>query len=117
MSAKGRNEFTVKGFKNKQALNNHWKNGRTHRNEYMQDGITTPEQYQARALELVQSPADGKKILGYKNSLGQIIRYDVDKNDFAKGNPQKGVFTMFKPGDGRDYYERELKKEGIENDD
>lgn len=41
VSAKGRNEFTVKGFKNKQALNNHWKNGRTHRNEYMQDGITT----------------------------------------------------------------------------
>ncbi len=110
MSAKGRNEFTVKGFKNKQALNNHWTNGRTHRDEYIQDGITTVEQYQARALELVQSPADGKKILGYKNSLGQIIRYDVDKNDFAKGNPQKGIFTMFKPGDGRDYYERELKK-------
>ena len=117
VSAKGRNEFTVKGFKNKQALNNHWTNGRTHRDEYIQDGITTAEQYQARALELVQSPADGKKILGYKNSLGQIIRYDVDKNDFAKGNPQKGIFTMFKPGDGRDYYERELKKEGIENDD
>ena len=73
MSAKGRNEFTVKGFKNKQALNNHWTNGRTHRDEYIQDGITTVEQYQARALELVQSPADGKKILGYKTILQKAI--------------------------------------------
>ena len=99
MSAKGRNKFTVKGFKNKQALNNHWTNGRTHRDEYIQDGITTVEQYQARALQLVQSSADSKKIFGYKNSLGQII-----KNDFVKGNPKKGIFTMFKPEKGKKYF-------------
>lgn len=106
VSAKGRNEFTVKEFKNKQALNNHWTNGRTHRDEYIQDGITTPEQYQARALQLVQSSADGKKIFGYKNSLGQIIRYDVDKNDFVKGNPKKG----------KKYFDEKLKEEGIQDD-
>lgn len=116
MSAKGRNEFTVKGFKNKQALNNHWTNGRTHRDEYIQDGITTAEQYQARALQLVQSSADGKKIFGYKNSLGQIIRYDVDKNDFVKGNPKKGIFTMFKPEKGKKYFDEKLKEEGIQDD-
>ena len=116
VSAKGRNEFTVKGFKNKQALNNHWTNGRTHRDEYIQDGITTAEQYQARALQLVQSSADGKKIFGYKNSLGQIIRYDVDKNDFVKGNPKKGIFTMFKPEKGKKYFDEKLKEEGIQDD-
>ena len=116
VSAKGRNEFTVKGFKNKQALNNHWTNGRTHRDEYIQDGITTAEQYQARALQLIQSSADGKKIFGYKNSLGQIIRYDVDKNDFVKGNPKKGIFTMFKPEKGKKYFDEKLKEEGIQDD-
>ena len=116
VSAKGRNEFTVKGFKNKQALNNHWTNGRTHRDEYIQDGITTAEQYQARALQLVQSSADSKKIFGYKNSLGQIIRYDVDKNDFVKGNPKKGIFTMFKPEKGKKYFDEKLKEEGIQDD-
>ena len=64
----------------------------------------------------MQSPADGKKILGYKNSLGQIIRYDVDKNDFVKGNPKKGIFTMFKPEKGKKYFDEKLKEEGIQDD-
>ncbi len=117
MSAKGRNEFTVKGFKNKQALNNHWTNGRTHRDEYIQDGITTAEQYQARALQLIQSSADGKKIFGYKNSLGQIIRYDVDKNDFVKGNPKKEFLQCLSPKkEKKKYFDEKLKEEGIQDD-
>ena len=61
-SAKGKNKF-VKGFRNKQALNNHWQNGRTHQKEYADDGITTKEQYEARALELAES-ACSDTILG-----------------------------------------------------
>ena len=124
-SAKGKNKF-VKGFRNKQALNNHWQNGRTHQKEYADDGITTPEQYEKRALELVQS-ACSETVLGYKNSLGQVIRYDVLTNDFVKGNPQRGIFTMFKPyhekvkaGDkdaGLRYFYEWLEKEGIETDE
>lgn len=115
VSAKGANTFKVQGFKNKQALNNHWSNGRTHREEYLPDGITTAEQYEKRAIELIQMPCD-ENILGYKNSLGQIIRYDRQKNDFVKGSPEKGVFTMFKPEDGEDYYLERLKIEGVEDD-
>lgn len=76
-SAKGANKF-VRGFKNKQALNNHWQNGRTHKEEYKKDGIVTKEQYEARALELAESPCD-ENILGYKNAQNEIVRYDVKK--------------------------------------
>ena len=34
LSAQGENKFIVRGFKNKQALNNHWQNGRTHQEQY-----------------------------------------------------------------------------------
>ena len=46
-----------------------------------------------------------------------IRRYDSKKNDFAKGSPEKGVRTMFKPDDGEEYYRRRLEAEGIENDE
>lgn len=124
-SAKGANKF-VRGFKNKQALNNHWQNGRTHKEEYEKDGIVTKEQYEARALELAESPCD-ENILGYKNAMNEIVRYDVLKNDFVKGNPNKNIKTLFKPkwkevesGDkdaGLRYFKEQLAAEGVKNDE
>ena len=120
-SAKGKNIF-VKGFKNQQALNNHWQNGRTHQKEYADDGITTKEQYEERALELAES-ACSDTILGYKNAQNEIVRYDTEKNDFVKGNPNKCIKTMFKPeyeevkaGDkdaGLRYFKNLMEKEGV----
>lgn len=115
VSAKGTNTFKVKGFPNKQKLNNHWQNGRTHAAEYAPDGITTKEQYEKRAVQLLESPC-GNGIKGYKTKDGLVCRYDAKKNDFAKGSPEKGVRTMFKPDDGEDYYKRQLELEGIEDD-
>ena len=80
ISAKGRNEFTIKGFKSKQVLNNHFEK---HKNEYVVDGITTAEQYEKRALELVQSSCN-ENILGYKNKHGQVIRCDIVKKEILK---------------------------------
>ena len=116
VSASGTNEFLVKGFKNKQALNNHWKNGRAHKDEYAVDNITTAKQYEQRAVELLESPCS-KKIKGYKLKDGTICRYDSEKNDYAKGRPDRGVHTMFKPKNGEDYYYQQLKKEGGEEND
>ena len=113
-SAKGKNIF-VRGFKNKQALNNHWQNGRTHQEEYAEDGITTKQQYEARALELAQSPCSDT-ILGYKNALGEIVRYDTDKNDFVKGNPNRNIKTLFKPEEKMIYFERMRKAEAVEDE-
>lgn len=121
-SAKGANKFT-NGFKNKQKRNNHFSK---HKSEYVGDNITTPEQYEKRALELAQSSCN-QTILGYKNAQGEIVRYDTLKNDFVKGNPEKHIFTMFKPcydeikkGNkkaGLEYFLGELSKEGIEKDE
>ena len=111
VSAKGANEFKVKGFGTKQKLNNHWQNGRTHKDEYVKEGITTKEQYEARALELIQMPC-GNGIDGYKTKNGKICRYDTQKNDYVTGRPDKGIYTMFKPSEGLEYFERMLKLEG-----
>ena len=110
LSPAGVNEFEVKGFSSKQKLNNHWQNGRTHSEEYIKDGILTKEAYEARAVQLIES-AVGGNIKGHIDGRGNVIRYDVSKNDFVKGNPQKGIRTMFKPEEGQAYYERMLKED------
>ena len=95
ISPSGENKFLVRGFKNRQALMNHWQN-------------FTMAQYEQRALELLEQPTD-KNILGHIDKSGYITRYDKENNDFAKGHPYKGIVTMFKPIDGLNYYFRALK--------
>lgn len=99
-SPTGANKLLVRGFPNKQKLNNHWQNGRTHEKEYPN---FTKEQYQQRALELIEMPVGGN-ILGHVDKEGVIIRYDKETNDFVKGVIEKGIRTMFKPTDGIKYY-------------
>ena len=113
-SAKGVNNLEVKGFKNKQHLNNHWQNGRTHQEEYAKDGITTKEQYAKRAVELAEMPV-GNGIFGYKTKEGYICRYDSSKNDYVKADIKKGIRTMFKPNKGEEYYQQMLRDEGVED--
>ena len=103
----GANRFIVRGFKNKQALNNHWKD---HGNQYPS---YSREQYMARALSLIESPVSDT-VLGHIDKNGIIIRYDTKANDFVKGRPQKGIFTMYKPDAGIAYY-LEQKKEDLKN--
>ena len=109
------NSLNVKGFKNKQHLNNHWQNGRTHKEEYLDEGITTEEQYEKRAVELAEMPVGGN-ILGYKTKEGHICRYDKEKNDYVKADIEKGIRTMFKPDEGEAHYHRQQRKEGIEDE-
>ena len=92
ISAVGANKFE-KGF-SEHNLVEHWGGTHDHSAEY--PGYTK-EQYAERALELVQSAADGKNILGYKLQDGTIARYDVKTHDYVKGHPNIGVSTMFKP--------------------
>lgn len=112
ISARGANVFYVKGFASKQQLNNHWENGRTHKEEYAKEGITTKEQYEQRALELIQMPCGGG-VLGYKTSEGKMCRYDTASNDYVTGNPDRGIYTMFKPIEGRKYFDERREQEGI----
>lgn len=113
ISPSGANNFKVKGFKNKQKLNNHWENGRTHKEEFKKDGIFTKEQYEKEGIKLVES-AVGGDIIGHSDGYGNVIRYNKKKNHFAKGNPNTGLKTFMKPIDGISYYE-EQKKEDIKH--
>ena len=110
VSATGANTFVKRGFANKQKLMNHWKNGRTHREEFPE--IKTAKEYEQKALELLERPVGGN-ILGHADKDGNVIRYDRKNNIFAKGNPQKGVRTMMKPKDGLAYY-LQRKEEDLE---
>lgn len=111
VSPTGANKFIVRGFANRQKLMNHWQNGRAHRDEYPE--FATAEEYEAFAVELLEMPVGGD-ILGHKDGHGNVIRYNRSTNDFAKGNPQKGVRTLMRPELGEAYY-WERKKEDMEH--
>ncbi len=106
LSPSGVNTFTARGFANKQKLKNHWQNGRTHREEYPE--FKTAEEYEAAALKLLETPCGGD-IAGHLDKDGNVIRYNRKTNDFAKGHPDRGVISMFKPIFGEKYYLNMLK--------
>jgi len=108
ISGRGANIFE-KGF-SEENLNEHWTGGDSdHSREYFK------EQYAQEALDLMQS-ATSDTILGYKNALGQIVRYDKVKNNFVKGHPNEGIATMFKPYDKLAYFENLKQIEAVEED-
>ena len=109
-SPTGANIFTVQGFRSKQKLNNHYAN---HAFEYADDDrVSSKKDYLKVALELVQSEVGGD-IYGHLNKDGHVVRYDAAHNDFVKGDPSKGVFTMFKPVEGKAYYDS-VREEDLE---
>ena len=109
-SPTGINKFKVYGFRNKQKLRNHYTNGRTHANEFVDDGITTEQQYVDAGMKLIQSPVGGD-IVGHIDKQNNVIRYDKKKNHFAKGNPEKGLTTFMKPINGKSYYDMQRKED------
>jgi hypothetical protein len=78
ISAIGVNEFSV-GF-SQENLDDHWIGGASDHSE--QYPGYTKEQYAEEALALVQS-ATSETIVGYKNELGQVVRFDTE-NKFEK---------------------------------
>lgn len=111
ISPSGANKFKVRGFGSIQKLNNHW--GK-HKEKYAREGIiTTKQQYEQRAIKLLEMPV-GNGIIGHADKNGNIIRYDAARNDFVKGRPDKGIMTMFKPEDGQAYYD-EMRKGDLKN--
>ena len=110
VSATGANRFE-KGFSSVN-LSRHFGGGGSsdHSTQYPE---FTKEQYAQRALDLIQSPADGKRILGYKNAQGQVVRYDKEANDYVAGDPRIGIATMFKPKAGERYFNRLKERDGI----
>jgi hypothetical protein len=106
ISPGGENHFLVRGFANRQKLMNHCKNGRAHRDEYPE--LASAEDYERKALSLLET-AVGGDILGHVDGNGNVIRYNRRTNDFAKGNPLKGIRSMYRPENGEAYYWESLR--------
>ncbi|MBR3624717.1 MAG: hypothetical protein IKN43_15375 [Selenomonadaceae bacterium] len=103
-SPNGVNKFLVRGFKNRQKLMNHWEE---HGSQYY--GLTY-EEYEVAALKLIES-AVNEEILGHTDKDEAIVRYNKRTNDFVKGKVTKGIFTMFKPNEGLNYYLAQKKED------
>lgn len=112
VSALGANKFKV-GF-TKKNLDDHFGGSHDHSKEYPG---WTKKQYAKRAFDLIQSPADGKNILGYRIGASTVVRYDIRTNDYVKGSPETGISTMFKPKKGSRYFHDRKKIEGGEVND
>ena len=112
-SATGANKFAAGS--SPRNLDAHWEGSsraHSHKEEYPD---FSKEQYAERALELIQKPVAGN-VFGYKTANGEICRYDEETNDYVKGHPDKGIKTMFKPRNGKQYYEGRKSAEGEEDE-
>ena len=112
-SPSGANTFKVQGFRSEKALSEHYdKHGEEYKDD---DRVKSKKDFKKVALDLVQA-ATGGDIMGHIDKSGYVIRYDKAHNDYVKGNPEKGIFTMFKPTDGQAYYdgmrEEDVKRGG-----
>ena len=90
-------------------LNNHWNK---HSNEFPEEFSNKAEYFEYSINLLESSTSD--TIPGHINRLGQIIRFDKEKNLFVKGSIEKGIFTMFRPKAGVKYY-KIMKDKDIKN--
>ena len=110
ISATGPNEFE-KGFSYTNLVNHWYGNDNpkisSHKKEYEDRGYDM-EGYGELALELVQKPV-GNGIIGHKTNDGYVVRYDTKTGDFVKGNPKKGIKTMFMAS--QEYYDGQKNRE------
>lgn len=59
---------------------------------------------------MLESKYDENNVWGFMYPDGRICRYDVQKDYFAVGHPQRGVYSMFKPVGLKAYYYGEYAK-------
>jgi hypothetical protein len=110
ISGGGENKFEA-GFSHEN-LARHWRGGASD-HSWQYPGYTK-ERYAKEALSLIQS-ATSNTVVGYKNELGQIVRYDTVANNFVIGHPGIGIATMFKPTQGIEYYYEKAGDEAVED--
>lgn len=101
---KERAEWLQAEFPSEKSLNGHFE---SHGKEF---GDISKEIYQKKASELLSSPIS-KDILGYDTETRRV-RYDKKNNIYALGNPKtKRITTAFRPKEGREYYDKEVRKD------
>ena len=91
-------------FPNEKSFNGHFK---SHGDEFTN---ISKEQYQKAAASLLAEPVS-EDVLGYDTEFRRV-RYDHKNNIYALGNPKtKRITTMFRPKEGKEYYDGEVSKD------
>lgn len=111
INASGRNKFPEWVFKNHSKAKNHYYD---HQVKLQEAGIYSYEDYLRVSKDVIESPV-GSGVLGHANNMKQIIRYDVERNLFVKGNPDRGVFTSFVPEGKPGAYYKEMLEEDLKH--
>lgn len=104
LNPKGKNNFLVKDFINKERRDYHVKK---HLSEPAFKGMS-PEEYVASGISLLESEVIPGKIRGYMEPTGNtIVRYDPVKQWYAVGNPNDGIWSLYSMSP--DKYERRAR--------
>lgn len=67
---------------------------------------------QMKQLPLDKSTGSGIIEKRAKSNYIDVVRYDVENNDFVKGSIVNGIATMFKPKRGAAYFHDKKRDEG-----
>lgn len=89
-------------FPSEKSYNGHYK---THEKEFPN---LAKAEYRELAREILSEPISDL-YLGYEIG-SRRVRYDIERNIFVLGNTVGTITTMFKPEEGRVYYERDKKR-------
>lgn len=95
LSPSGANSISVKAFGNKR---DHIIHVNKHLKMEPEFKGMTEEQYVSEGVKLLESPI-GNRIEGYRDGLGNIVRYDRIRNWLAIGN-DGGLLTFYAPHEG-----------------
>lgn len=99
------NKWLLAGFASQKKYDKHVEK---HLYEY---GDILPEEYLGIAQELLAAPLNDD-VEGFVTEDGFIFKYRHSTNDFVIGRPDGHISTLFKPVDGREYWEEEKRKRG-----
>jgi len=70
-------------------------------------GNITKDAYLKRAGNLLGREPGGE-ILGHTRANGDILRYNARTNEFAVGAQDGSIRTLFRPKDGRNYWNKQV---------
>ena len=110
LSPSGANSISVKAFGNKR---DHIIHVNKHLKVEPEFKEMAEEQYVSEGVKLLESPI-GNRIEGYRDGLGNIVRYNRKRNWLAIGN-DGGLLTFYAPHEGHKFYlglRAEAKKNG-----
>lgn len=95
-------QWLTASFPDEKKFNKHVKK---HLGEY--ENITEDE-YLNIARELLAEPLD-EDVEGFISDEGFAFKYRKSTNDFSIGRPDGNISTLFKPGDGYNYWLEQIK--------